>query len=113
MSGRIQGKMELLVSKMNDQQYSPVLEDGFLFTHGCDRCHKQTLVKFMVGNKSNKDFIEACPCGYYNENHFDGASDVDDSWDDYDPDYDVPPGYMDDCPPDMDPDTWREYYTGG
>ena len=28
-------------------------------------------------------------------------------------DYDVPPGYMDDCPPDRDPDNWREFYTGG
>ncbi len=33
--------------------------------------------------------------------------------DDYEDDYDVPPGYMDDCPEDVDPDTWREYYTGG
>lgn len=44
------------------------------------------------------------------ENDFEADDDCDYS---YDCDYDVPPGYMDDCPPDVDPDVWREYYTGG
>lgn len=28
-------------------------------------------------------------------------------------DWDLPPDWMDDCPRDMDPHLWREFYTGG
>lgn len=45
------------------------------------------------------------------EEEFD--SEPPEDWEDYDPDFDVPPGYMDDSPEDVNSDNWREFYTGG
>lgn len=53
--------------------------------------------------------FDSTPIEIYEE--YEESYEIDEYDTDYD--YDVPPGYMDDCPEGVDPDNWRESYTGG
>ena len=106
--------MERLIANMKGENYSPYLEnyDGMMCLKFeiCPSCGENKLCTFYHALNSDK---KICICGYSFEYYDHKNDDTNDYDNDYDEDYDVPPGYMDDCPDNVDPDNWRERYTGG
>ncbi len=106
-------KMEELITSQAAEGFTPVLEKSkhFLEIETCPSCSTKTMVR--LSRDGQERF--ACPCGHFEDEE--AYEEIDDFSDMHEPRsaddrYDVPPGYMDDCPEGVDPDSWADYYTG-